>query len=103
MKLDDIWIEAEEQNEEVDIFNCNSDVIVKLQDGTRWIATFFTYKNIQTLVEKNRHSGECLSGKYFWANQMFLIDDISPKTIEGTVKHLLSSNEFAEVFEKIEL
>jgi hypothetical protein len=103
MKLDDIWIEVEEQNEEVDIFNCNSDVIVKLLDGTRWIATFFTYKNIPTLVEKNRHSGECLSGKYFWASQMFLIDNISRTTIEGTVKHLLSSNKFAEVFEKIEL
>ena len=28
----------------------NSDVIVTLEDGSRWAATFMTYQNVKTLV-----------------------------------------------------
>jgi hypothetical protein len=54
-----IWIEAEnwapgQWNPEDD----NSDAIVTFQDGSRWGATFFSYQNIRTLVERWKLSGE---------------------------------------------
>ncbi|WEG12247.1 hypothetical protein PU629_19335 [Pullulanibacillus sp. KACC 23026] len=48
-----IWIEAEhweEQNRNEE--DGNTDVKVNFEDGTEWIATFFTYRNILTLSEK---------------------------------------------------
>ncbi|HYE76162.1 MAG TPA: hypothetical protein VEF04_22645 [Blastocatellia bacterium] len=81
--ITDIWIEAEEwTSSEWNINDCNTDVAVTFTDGRRWTATFFTYSNISTLIEKNRQSGECLSGKYFCASDMVLVDEVSRERIE---------------------
>lgn len=94
-----IWIEAEQWSPgQWDYDDCNSDVIVSFKAGPEWAATFFTYKNISTLVEKNEGTGECLNGKYFWATDMILIDEISRERIEEVVKHLIATGEFESVF-----
>lgn len=100
-----IWIEAEiwapgEWVPEDD----NTDVIVTLDDGTKWMATFFSYVNIAGLVEKNRRTGECLGGKYFWASDMVLADEVSRSRIEEITAHVLEEAplEFESVFRKIE-
>ncbi len=68
-----IWIEAEKWTEgTLNIYDDNTDVIVQFEDGTRWSATFFTYLNINRLTEKNKKTGECLNGNYFWASNMVL-------------------------------
>lgn len=96
-----IWIEAEEWSEgQWDKDNGNTDVILEFDNGERWSATFFTYSNISKLVDKNRETGECLSGKYFWARDMILIDKISRERIEGVIKHLISEGEFEDIFSK---
>ncbi len=62
-QITDIWIEAEQWAEgEWDLEDDNSDVIVTIENGEKWVASFFTYRNIQTLREKNKASGECMSG-----------------------------------------
>ena len=62
-----IWIEVEEWTEgEWNIEDDNTDVIVTFSDRSKWIASFFTYKNIQTLIEKNKQTDENLNGAYFW-------------------------------------
>jgi hypothetical protein len=54
-----IWIEAEEWTEgQWDSKDANSDIIVTFENGDKWVATFFTYQNIKSLVEKNKGSGE---------------------------------------------
>lgn len=85
-----IWIEAEQwaevnRNEE----NNNPDVIVKFDDGSEWIASFFTYQNIISLSEKNEKTGECLNGDYFWASDMILVKKISRDAIERVIKKLI--------------
>lgn len=80
----------------------NTDVWVTLSDNTRWVATFFTYKNITTLAKKNQQTGECLSGKYFWASDMILVDNINRASIEEVVMHLVEKEPlgFMEMFRK---
>lgn len=63
--IEKIWYEFLETQDSVDRFDCNSDVIFELNDGSKWVATFFTYQNIETLRKKNQLSGECLNGIYF--------------------------------------
>ena len=78
-----IWIEAEQLAEgKLNINNANTDVIVEFDNNTRWVATLFTYSNINKLVEKNKQTGECLNGKYFWGSDMVLVDEISRERIE---------------------
>jgi hypothetical protein len=69
-----IWIEAEQWTEENrNEEDNNTGEIVNFDDGSKWIASFFTYQNIISLSEKNKKTGECLNGQYFWASNMVLV------------------------------
>jgi pyruvate/2-oxoacid:ferredoxin oxidoreductase beta subunit len=53
--IKEIWIESENKGP----VTCgqlysddNSDVIVTMTDGKKYVATFFTYDNVKTLTEK---------------------------------------------------
>jgi len=103
MKKDDqsysIWIEAEEWvSGSWTPDDDNTDVIVTWVDGSRWIASFFSYKNIQTLTQKNKRTGECLSGAYFWSSDMLLIDEVSRQRIEEVIAQLFKENDFEAIF-----
>ncbi len=76
----------------------NTDVIVTWEDGSRWVATFFAYQNVQTLSEKNRRTGESLSGAYFWASDMILADKVSRQRIEQIIEELIKTGEFETIF-----
>lgn len=96
-----IWIEAEQWVEgEWNIHDDNTDAIVTFEDGSRWVASFFTYKNIQTLAEKNKQTGECLHGNYFWGSDMVLVDECSRNRIEEVIEHLIIKGDFEMIFDK---
>ncbi|WP_445667367.1 hypothetical protein [Paenibacillus sp. FSL H8-0034] len=98
-----MWIEAENWADgEWDIYDDNTDVIVTFEDGSRWVASFFTYKNIQTLTEKNRRTGECLYGKYFWGSDMLLVDECSRNRIEEVIRDLIKEGDFENIFNRCE-
>lgn len=98
----DVWIEAEEWANGWDIHNDNTDVIVEFESGDKWVASFFTYNNINKLIEKNKCTGENLNGKYFWSSYMILIDEISRERILEVINHLISQGEFALLFKKLD-
>ena len=92
--------EAGEWNPEDD----NTDVWVTLSDHTKWVASFFTYKNINTLAKKNHQTGESLSGKFFWASDMILVDQVTRASIDEVVRHLIEEEpwEFMELFRRMD-
>lgn len=79
-------------------FLTNHHVIVTLTDRSRWVASFFSYANITSLVTKNRVSGECLNGCYFWASDMVLVDEVTRERIEEVIHHLLITQAFEAIF-----
>lgn len=98
-KLYSIWIEAEEWAEEnINEDDNSTDVMVKFDDGSEWVASFITYQNIISLSEKNEKTGECLNGDYFWASDMILVKKISRDAIERVIKQLILDGEFDSVF-----
>jgi hypothetical protein len=99
-KIKSIWIESEEYGANLNgnSMDDNSDVVVAFEDGNTYIATFFTYDNIQTLRRRYSQTGECLSGQYFWASDMVLIDQISRESIQQVINHLLETGEFSQIF-----
>jgi len=97
-----LWIEAEEWVPGHWVpDDDNTDVIVTFQDGRRWVASFFSYKNIEKLTNKNKETGECYSGAYFWSSDMILIDQVSRKRIEEIIEHLIEEEEFEMIFTHI--
>lgn len=104
-EIKEIWIESEAKGviiggtPEIDD---NSDVIITFVDGSRFVATLFTYANIQNLRKKNQNTGECLAGRYFWASDMLIVDRIHRKNIEEIIYHLIADGGFEYIFNRIE-
>ncbi|HEX7447995.1 MAG TPA: hypothetical protein VF306_10640 [Pirellulales bacterium] len=73
----------------------NLDVQITLSDGRRYTATFFTLRNLESLFEKNRTTGECAGGLYLWASDMILVERLDHATIRATIADLISSDELA--------
>jgi hypothetical protein len=86
-----IWIEAEEWAPgEWTPIDDNSDVIVTLEDGTRWVATFVTYQNVLSLAAKKRQTGECMGGRYLAVTDMSRIDELTRPLVEAGVADLIA-------------
>ncbi len=102
-QIKEIWIESEDNGAIIGgklETNDNSDVIVTFTNDSRAIATFFTYQNIEFLRIKNKETGECLSGRFFWASDMIIVDKINRQEVEEIIYHLISEDEFDLIFKK---
>lgn len=100
---DAIWIEAEHWTPgEWSPTDANSDVIVTQVNSSCWLACFFSYTNIKTLTEKNKRTGENLSGTYFWSSDMILVDEVSRQRIEEVVRELINTGDFERIFRCIQ-
>ena len=95
-----VWIEAETWSPGQWVpRNANSDVVVTRPDGSVWTATFFSYENIAALRLKNQETGECLNGRYMWATNMILVDEITRARVEEVVADLVATGEFERAFD----
>ena len=83
-----------------DLKNDNVDIEVKLSNGKRYGATFFTLTNIQYIFEKYKSTGECLNGLYFWSSNMIVVEKLTLEVIDLTVRDLLNNGEFFSIFEE---
>jgi hypothetical protein len=81
--------------------NGNTDVIVVLDDGAKYTASFFTYAFIEHTRMINKLTGDFLSGKYFWGKNMVLVEECTPEIINPVIKDIIDEGEFNEVFRKL--
>lgn len=76
----------------------NVDVYVTLPSGQRFSATFFTPRNVESLLDKNEATGECAKGLYLWASEMIVIRRLTEDSVLRAVGDLLDSGEFEAAF-----
>lgn len=81
-----------------DVDDDNSDVFVYFDSGERYVATFFTVKNIKKIMDKDQRTGENLNGTYFWSSEMIIVSRIDQDTVARTVKDLIETGYFTNVF-----
>jgi len=77
------------------------DNLLCLQGGltkNRILCPHAVYENVRKLIEKNQQTGESLSGKYFWAADMLLVDEISRERIEELVAYFLVEGDLYSIF-----
>lgn len=101
LEIAKIFLTSEFDAHVEDDANTFTDVVVQLNSGEMYIASFFTYQNIETVRNQNSKSGEFLSGKYFWAKNLILIDSCKKENIEKIIQHLMDEGDFRSVFNKI--
>jgi hypothetical protein len=81
-----------------DLEDGNIDVEVKFDSGQRFVATFFTLKNIKRLMGQYQSTGECKNGAYFWASDMIIVETLSEQNINSAVADLIAEQNFNDAF-----
>ncbi len=79
----------------------HTDVIVEMETGNKFIASFFTYQNLETLKSIHQQKGGFLNGKYFWVKGMLMVDKCNRESIELVIHDLIEEGDFYRVFRKI--
>lgn len=77
-----------------DISNDNADADVVLSNGESRTVTFFTLKSIEEVMKRYKESGECLSGKFFWAKDLVIVESLDSEVIRKVVWELVESGEY---------
>ncbi len=93
-------IEILHADEDIRCDDDNFDVVVKLEDGRMFGATFFTVTNVSSLMGKWRASGEYGGGMYFWASYPIIVEQISYETVSKVVAAMIADPIFEHAFEE---
>lgn len=102
LEIEKIFLSNEFHSEtEINPQNTSTDVIVFLKSGEKYVASFFTFLNIEAQRLNNLKTGAYLNGDYFWVNNMLLIEDCSLQKIENVIQNLIEEGDFIEAFRKI--
>lgn len=91
MEIKNIWFEFEAWADGYNENDENSDVYFELNDGTKWCATFITYKNLLSISDKNMATGECLSGQYFYADKPIFISKMNKNLIMSVLDDIIQT------------
>ena len=103
MKIEKMWFEFDEWNHCFDVEDCNADVHFEMDDGTKWCACFYTYKNLISMSDKNSYTGEMLSGKYYYSDKPIFIQEMTKDLIIKVLYDIIrSENDLRAVFTPIE-
>ncbi len=101
-KVNRIHLTAESSKEiNYDPKNGNTDVVVFLRNGKKYLASFFAYANINEMRLQHQKNGNFLDGDYFWDKNMVLVKDCSLNIIEPVVKDLIDEGNFQEAFSEL--
>ena len=102
LKISQVYLSAQRGNHhDFDPSNGNTDVIVVFDSGDKYLARFFTYNNIEQLRLENQLNGDFLSGKYFHAKPMVLVNNCTSSNIEEVIHDMLAEGDFFEVFKQL--
>ena len=77
----------------------NVDVFVEFRNGKTYVATFFTLKNIQAIMDRYKTSGECKSGLYFYCTDMIIVNKITDKAVSDVIQGMIDEQDFESAFQ----
>ncbi len=77
------------------------DVLMSLDDGQRFAATFTTLLYLRNLFTKNASTGECCAGGYLWIAHLIIVQRLSSDSIEQSLSDLLDKGEHERCMERV--
>jgi hypothetical protein len=88
-------------NRFLDYENLNTDVIVRFDNGDEYIATFFSFKNLQGMIEEHKQSKEYFSEEYYRLVNAVLVNDFNNNKLLSVIEHMMAEGDFQLVFKKV--
>jgi hypothetical protein len=71
----------------------NVDAEVTLLDGTRWSATFMSMREIESIMERWRNSGENAGGEYFHCPDLVIVRDAGVPAMVRALEYALGNQD----------
>ncbi|MEJ7765934.1 MAG: hypothetical protein WKF86_10590 [Acidimicrobiales bacterium] len=65
------------------------------------VGTLGSLLSIADVMATYRHSGECLSGKYFWAKSLIVVDEMDEGSLFSVLRDLIDSGEAPAALEEV--
>lgn len=88
-------------NKLLDYENLNTDVIVRFDNGDEYVATFFSFKNLEGMIEEHKQSNEYFSEAYYKVLDAVLVNDFNNAKLHSVIEHMIVEGDFQVVFKKI--
>ncbi len=101
IKVKKIYLPSENQLGDSLDYMGSTDVIVLSENHKKYVASFFTYANIEEKRRQNMKSGEYLDGLYFWDKNMIIVEECTLNTIQRVIDNLIDEGEFQEAFKQL--
>jgi len=83
--------------DKIDPLDTNADVIVDLPDGRSFAVTFFTVRNLRTLMQKHREAGEAPYGHYIFGSNMIVVESFTRQAADAAVTELVRSGDIERI------
>jgi hypothetical protein len=100
--IKNICLTAERLGNALDFEDLNTDVIVSLDNGDEYIATFFSFKNLQGMIEEHRHSKEFLTRRCYKTLNAVLVNDFKYENLRPVIERMIVEGDFQVMFKKLE-
>ena len=79
----------------------NIDIEIQVSNGDVYALTFFSVDDLLTQFRKNKVTGECRNGTYFWATDMIIVETLSEEVIQQTIQSLIEEDELKDIGSKL--
>ena len=89
------------ENGRADYEDLNTDVIVQFENGDRYVATFFSWKNLENMIKELEPTEEYRSGRFYKVLNMVLVRDFGEGNIRPVIDAMLAEGDFQLVFRKL--
>lgn len=80
-----------------DITHQNIDFWIKT-DGKAYLGSATTTENIQSIMEKNKQTGECASGAYHWQTNVIILNQFTVECLVLAVTDIIEDEELDSIF-----
>ncbi len=87
--------------QKIDRSNAHTDVIIEMQNEEIYVATFYTFTNLEYLHKLHKNTGEFLGGKFFWAKNMIFVEELTKEIIVEVVHKLIEESDFHLAFKRV--
>jgi hypothetical protein len=85
----------------LDYADLNTDVIVRFADGDEYVATFFSFRNLEAMFAENRMEQEQHAEPYYKILNAVLVESLQKSKLLPVIEHMIVEGDFQVVFRKI--
>ena len=78
-----------------------TDVIVQFDTGSTYSAKFIALQKLIDDIQNHRKSAKGPSNKYYWSQNMVIVNDIDKTDLLPIVQHMIQEGDFQIIFEKL--